>query len=449
MLERKKDVMRKLLAIWLGKLLTVVGKLVGKKSSSSPGAYALKICPDFVRGLNKCVSKGVIVTCGTNGKTTTNNLMATALEAKGYRVLCNRLGANMLSGIATTLLQEMDIFGRLRADYACLEIDEAYTPIVFDYVKPDVMVITNLFRDQLDRYGEIDITSDIIKRAIAKVPNLKLVLNGDDPLCVQFGKEKGVKPYYYGISEKVLPQLDDTKEGRFCPLCGSEQKYAYYHYSQLGDFLCPHCGFERPKIDFEVKNVRLDTPMTFDINGQHMRINYKGFYNIYNLTAVYGALNVLGVGTDGFSWLLAGYKPQIGRMQEYKFNKPVILSLSKNPAGFNQAIATVNTDKRKKDVIIAINDKANDGRDVSWLWDVDFDKIADENLNTLTTTGIRLYDISLRFKYADIPVDFMTSDMAEAVKKCLETNSEVVYVLVNYTALYSTESVLKKLGGEA
>lgn len=448
MLERKKDVMRKLLAIWLGKLLTVVGKLVGKKSSSSPGAYALKICPDFVRGLNKCVSKGVIVTCGTNGKTTTNNLMATALEAKGYRVLCNRLGANMLSGIATTLLQEMDIFGRLRADYACLEIDEAYTPIVFDYVKPDVMVITNLFRDQLDRYGEIDITSDIIKRAIAKVPNLRLVLNGDDPLCVQFGMEKGVKPYYYGISEKVLPQLDDTKEGRFCPVCGSEQKYAYYHYSQLGDFLCPHCGFERPKIDFEVKNVCLDAPMTFDINGQHMRINYKGFYNIYNLIAVYGALNVLGVGTDGFSWLLAGYKPQIGRMQEYKFNKPVILSLSKNPAGFNQAIATVNTDKRKKDVIIAINDKANDGRDVSWLWDVDFDKIADENLNTLTTTGIRLYDISLRFKYADIPVDFMTSDMAEAVKKCLETKSEVVYVLVNYTALYSTESVLKKLGGE-
>lgn len=448
MLERKKDVMRKLLAIWLGKLLTVVGKLVGKKSSSSPGAYALKICPDFVRGLNKCVSKGVIVTCGTNGKTTTNNLMATALEAKGYKVLCNRLGANMLSGIATTLLQEMNIFGRLRADYACLEIDEAYTPIVFDYVKPDVMVITNLFRDQLDRYGEIDITSDIIKRAIAKVPNLKLVLNGDDPLCVQFGMEKGVKPYYYGISEKVLPQLDDTKEGRFCPVCGSEQKYAYYHYSQLGDFLCPHCGFERPKIDFEVKNVCLDAPMTFDINGQHMRINYKGFYNIYNLIAVYGALNVLGVGTDGFSWLLAGYKPQIGRMQEYKFNKPVILSLSKNPAGFNQAIATVNTDKRKKDVIIAINDKANDGRDVSWLWDVDFDKIADENLNTLTTTGIRLYDISLRFKYADIPVDFMTSDMAAAVKKCLETKSEVVYVLVNYTALYSTESVLKKLGGE-
>lgn len=435
--------MRRLIAIWLGKALTIAGRLMGKKSSSSPGEYALKICPWLVKDLNKCITKGIIVTCGTNGKTTTNNLMCSALEAKGYKVLCNKLGANMLNGIATTYLQAADIFGRVKADYACLEIDEAYTPIVFDYVKPDVMIITNLFRDQLDRYGEIDITSDILKRAIAKAPDLKLVLNGDDPLCVQFGK--GHKAYYYGISEKVLPQLDDTKEGRFCPVCGGEQQYNYYHYSQLGDFYCPHCGFKRPDIDFEVKNVSLKTPMKFTLNGRAMEINYKGFYNIYNLIAVYGAMSVLNEGTDDFSRLLSGYRPQIGRMQEFSFRKPVILSLSKNPAGFNQAIATVNTDERKKDVIIAINDKANDGRDVSWLWDVDFDKIKDEHLNTLITTGIRVWDISLRFKYADINPDYMTDSMYDAVKRCLETNSEVVYVLVNYTALYPTESVLNEL----
>lgn len=435
--------MRRLIAIWLGKLLTIIGKLMGKKSSSSPGEYALRICPNLIKNLNSCVTKGIIVTCGTNGKTTTNNLICSALEAKGYKVLCNKLGANMLNGIATTYLQSASIFGKVKADYACLEIDEAYTPIVFDHVKPNVMIITNLFRDQLDRYGEIDITSDILKRAIAKVPDLKLILNGDDPLCVQFGE--GHKAYYYGISEQVLPQLDDTKEGRFCPVCGEEQQYNYYHYSQLGDFYCPHCGFKRPKIDFEVKNVSLKTPMKFTVNGQPMEINYKGFYNIYNLIAVYGAMSVLGEGTDDFSALLSGYKPQIGRMQEFAFNKPVILSLSKNPAGFNQAIATVNTDDRKKDVIIAINDKANDGRDVSWLWDVDFDKIKDEHLNTLTTTGIRVWDISLRFKYADINVDFMTDSMHDAVKRCLETDSEVVYVLVNYTALYPTEAVLNDL----
>lgn len=437
--------MRKLIAIWAGKLLSILGRIIGKKSSSSPGEYALRICPELISNLNQYVKKSIIVTCGTNGKTTTNNLMCSALEAKGYKVLCNRLGANMLNGIATAFLQAASLTGKLSVDYACLEIDEAYTPVLFKYFKPDIMVITNLFRDQLDRYGEIDITSDKILSAIREVPSLKLVLNGDDPLCVQFGREKNVRAYYYGISEKVLPQTDDTKEGRFCPVCGGEQVYKYYHYSQLGDYFCPHCGFKRPKIDFEVKNVRLETPMKFTVNGKPMSINYKGFYNIYNLIAVYGALTVAGEDTKDFSKLLEGYKPQIGRMQEFPFKKPVILSLSKNPAGFNQAIATVNSDKRRKDVIIAINDLANDGRDVSWLWDVDFDKIHDENLNTLTTTGIRVWDISLRFKYSDIKVDHMTHDMADAVKRALATDSEVVYVLVNYTALYSTEAVLNEL----
>lgn len=435
--------MMRLPAIWLGKALTAAGRIMGKKSSSSPGAIALKLCPGLINDLNKRVSKKIIVTCGTNGKTTTNNLLCSALEAKGYKVLCNRLGANMLSGIATAYLQEADIFGRMNVDYACLEVDEAYTPIVFDRVKPDVMVITNLFRDQLDRYGEIDITSDIIKRAVRKAPSVQLVLNGDDPLCAQFGGLAQAK--YYGISEKVLPQTNDTKEGRFCPVCGEEQNYNYYHYSQLGDYCCPKCGFKRPKADYDVTNVHLGTPMTFEINNQPISVNYKGFYNIYNLAAVYGVMDILGEGTEDFNRLLENYKPQIGRMQEFAFNKPVILSLSKNPAGFNQAIATVNTDKRKKDVIVAINDKANDGRDVSWLWDVDFDRIKDENLNLLITTGIRLWDISLRFKYAGIKVDMMTHDMAEAVKNALNSDSEAVYVLVNYTALYPTESVLNEL----
>lgn len=435
--------MRKLLAVWAGKLLTLAGHIIGKKSSSSPGEYALRICPGLVRDLNKYITKGVIVTCGTNGKTTTNNLLCSALEKKGYKVLCNRLGANMLNGVATAFLQQADIFGRLKADYACLEIDEAYTRIVFDYVKPDVMVITNLFRDQLDRYGEIDITSNILKEAIAKVPGIKLVLNGDDPLCVQFGR--GHDALYYGISEKVLPQLDDTKEGRFCPVCGAQLDFKYYHYSQLGDFSCPSCGFKRPAMDVEVKNVSLKTPMRFTVNGRPMEINYKGFYNIYNIIAVYGALEAAGESTENFAALLSDYKPQIGRMQEFAFKKPVILSLSKNPAGFNQAISTVNTDDRKKDVIIAINDLANDGRDVSWLWDVDFDKIKNDKLNTLTTTGIRKWDISLRFKYAGIMPDFITSDMREAVLRALDTDSEAVYVLVNYTALFPTEKVLSDL----
>ena len=440
--------MRRLIAIWAGKLLTAAGRLAGKKSTASPGAAALKIYPGLVKDVNKRVKKKVIVTCGTNGKTTTNNLLCTALEAKGFKVLCNRLGANMLSGIATAYVQTADIFGRLSVDYACLEVDEAYTPMIFSRIRPDIMVITNLFRDQLDRYGEIDITINILKHAISGAKGVKVILNADDPLCVQFGLGWCADPVYYGISEKVLPQTDDTKEGRFCPVCGDELSYKYYHYSQLGDFAGPKCSYKRPEPDDEVKNVSIGPPMRFDINGESMEVNYKGFYNIYNLAAVYAALDTAGESTDDFGSLLENYKPQIGRMKEFSFNKPVILSLSKNPAGFNQAIATVNSDERKKDVIIAINDLANDGRDVSWLWDVDFHKIKNDKLNRLMTTGIRVYDITLRFKYADIKVDMMTDSMKEAVLKALSDESEVVYVLVNYTALYPTEAVLKSLEGE-
>ena len=195
--------------------------------------------------------------------------------------------------------------------------------------------------------------------------------------------------------------------------------------------------------------------MKFTVNGDPIDVNYRGFYNIYNILAVYAATATMGISTDRFSDLLADYKPQIGRMELIDLGKPFILNLAKNPAGFNQAIQTVMLDKRKKDVIVAINDLANDGRDVSWLWDVDFDKLYDENLNSLTTTGIRVYDISLRFRYADVPVDFVTKSMKEALNRCRTTDAEVCYVLVNYTALYPTQTCMLELkkeikgGGEA
>lgn len=443
--------MRKLLAIWAAKISAVAGRLIGKKSSSSPGVIALKICPDLISRLSKNITHGVIVTCGTNGKTTTNNLLNTALLKCGYTTVCNNLGANMVGGIATAFALAADLKGGLKADWAVLEVDEASARRVFAHIKPNYMVITNLFRDQLDRYGEIDITVNLLNEAIDMANNVKLILNGDDPLTAQFGDGRDAK--YFGISEKVLPQIDETKEGQFCVKCGHEMKYNYFHYSQLGDYYCENCGNKRPAIDFDATNVNLSGSMKFTVNGSvNIDVNYRGFYNIYNILAVYSALSVMGINTDGFNAMLADYKPQIGRMELIDLGKPVILNLAKNPAGFNQAIQTVMLDKRKKDIIVAINDLANDGRDVSWLWDVDFDKLSDENLNTLITTGIRLYDISLRFKYADVKVDYITKNMKQAINRCLSTDSEVCYVLVNYTALYPTQTTMfeikKEIGGE-
>lgn len=433
------------MAIWLGKMVFLAGKITKRQTSSAPGELALKVCPTLISDMNKRVAKKIIVTCGTNGKTTTNNVICSALEAKGYKVMCNRIGANMLSGAVTAYIESATLSGKINADYACLEIDEAYARIIFRQIKPDVMVITNLFRDQLDRYGELDGTVKLINDAIDMADGVTLVLNADDPVCAQFGKKENVKALYYGVSEKVLEDEDNAKEGRFCPVCGSALSYNYHHYSQLGDFFCPGCDYKRPDPDYVINNVKLGVPMSFAINGEAYTVNYKGFYNILNLSAVYTALCAAGESVENFDRLLSGYKPPSGRMQEFNLKKPVVLSLSKNPAGFNQAITTVNADSRKKDVILAINDGAGDGRDISWIWDVNFQKLRNENTNTLSVTGVRRYDTALRFKYDDTEVDVLTDSMKDAILKALDTDSEIIYVMVNYTAMYSTEAILKEL----
>ncbi len=438
--------MKKLLAVWAVKILTIAGKIMGKKSTSGPGEIALKICPDLIKRLAGNVGKEIIVTCGTNGKTTTNNLLYTALTKGGYEVVCNNLGANMIGGIATAFASKCNIFGKFTADYACLEIDEASATKVFDHIKPDVMVITNMFRDQLDRYGETEQTMELLNNAIEKAEGVTLVLNGDDPLTTAFGENRNAK--FFGISEKVLSNEDNSSEGRFCIKCGSPMKYNFVHYSQLGDFYCEECGNKRPEIDYEAKEIDLSESLKFQINGKHIDLNYRGFYNIYNVLAVYSVMEIIGVDTKHFNGLMSDYKPQIGRMEEFDLGKPFILNLAKNPAGFNQAIETVLQDKRKKDVIIAINDKPGDGIDVSWLWDVDFEKIGEAELNKLYTTGIRVYDLALRFKYSGIEPDMVTEDMEKAIINAMETDAEVCYVLVNYTALFGTQKILKAMRKE-
>ncbi len=445
--------MRALFAIWAAKLSAIVGRLLGKKSSSTPGSIALKLCPDLIRILSPKLRRGIVVTCGTNGKTTTNNLLNTALKKCGYTTVCNDLGANMLSGVATAFCEGCNLFGKLNADWAVLEIDEAFARRVFTHLTPNYMVVTNLFRDQLDRYGEIETTMALLKEATDMHPNLTLILNGDDPISSQLGE--GHKAYYYGISEQVLPQEEKTREGRFCAKCGKEQEYHFHHYNQLGDYYCPHCGNKRPQIDFSATNVNLSASMKFSVNDTPIDVNYRGFYNIYNILAVFSSLKVMGIACGDFNQILSDYQPQIGRMELIELTKPFILNLAKNPAGFNQAIQTVMLDKRKKDVILAMNATANDGKDLSWLWDTEFDKLHDETLNQLYLSGVRRHDLALRFKYADIPVTKICDTMEDALHACLNTDAEVCYVLVNYSMLFSTQNTMLKLkeslnpGGES
>ncbi len=436
---------RNSIAIIACKMLITAGKLMGKKGSSAPGTVAMKIAPNILRDLSKQITGEIIAVCGTNGKTTTNNLLYDLLCSKGKRVVCNNVGANMLQGVACSFIAKANIWGRLNCDYAAIECDEASLRHVVKHITPDKIVITNMFQDQLDRYGEVEMTVALLNEAIEKLPDVTLVLNCDDPVCMHFAKHGNC--IFYGIDHKGNTGDFDKQ---LCIQCGDELKYDKRYYSQLGHYHCDKCGFARPECDYSALNVSTDNGISFDVhyNGKmtSLALNYRGFYNIYNVLASFCAFESTGLGTDGINDVYNSYKPQIGRMETFCIGgKTVVLNLFKNPAGFNQSIETVASDTRKKDILIALNDNPSDGRDVSWIWDSDFERLADANINSITCSGMRRYDLALRAKYADLG-SIQTCDITpDTVKQLIEKSGEVCYMLVNYTALFSTQTILKEL----
>ncbi|MBQ4110717.1 MAG: DUF1727 domain-containing protein [Clostridia bacterium] len=441
---------RFLLAVWACKMLIIAGRMAGKKSSSGPGEIAMKICPDILKILSKKVKKQIIAVCGTNGKTTTNNMICSILEKKGYSVVCNKIGANMLPGTVTAFIEKTGFFGKINADYATLEIDEASARHIFKHLNPDVMLITNLFRDQLDRYGEIEMTAGFLKEALDLTKDTTLIINGDDPVCAAIAKDYGKKVIAFGISENADINLDEAKEGQFCKYCGKPLEYEYYHYSQLGSYKCPGCDFKRPEISVEATGIDISDGLKFTVNKKN-RINvaYRGFYNIYNILAALAVSEQINVDLSDINEILSDYKPQIGRMEKFDLGKPVILNLAKNPAGFNQAIFTVLADDKKKDIIVAINDNPGDGKDVSWIWDVDFEKLSDCKVGKIAYLGIRKYDLEVRFKYADINKEGKVyNDLKTAIKEMLQKDGEILYLLVNYTVIFEAQNILKELEKE-
>ncbi|MDO4276073.1 MAG: MurT ligase domain-containing protein [Eubacteriales bacterium] len=440
---------RRIAAVWAAKTVGYTCKKLGRQGVTWAGKIALKLCPSILEELSAQVRDKIFVVCGTNGKTTTNNMLCAALEAEGKKVICNHTGSNMLNGVVAAFVLGAKWNGRLDADYACIEADEASTRYIFPAIKPDYMVMTNLFRDQLDRYGEIDTTMNILEEMIRKVPKMQIIVNGDDALSAYLAMDSGNSFITYGISSPVMKnETNEIREGRFCKRCGERLQYSFYHYSQLGDYRCPECGFERPPIDYDARDVKVGDQLCFTVEDKHIVANYKGFYNVYNILAAYAGVRTAGFAADRFNDMLRGFNPENGRMEQFRIKGTgIVLNLAKNPAGFNQNISAVMQDKAPKDLIIAINDNAQDGIDISWLWDVDFDLFQDESIRSITVSGIRCQDMRLRLKYVDIPSK-LEEDVEKAIRSCIDNGTGNLYVLVNYTALFSTRNILKKLEGE-
>lgn len=423
------------------------------RGSSLPGLVALKIHPRLLSHFVRQVRRGVVMVTGTNGKTTTNNMLARMVADAGLRAVVNAEGANLVTGIATAFIRAASWRGRIFCDYALLEVDEATFPRAAAQVRPGAVVVTNFFRDQLDRYGELDRTVALIRDALADLENVRLILNADDPLVAQLAAT-GHAATFYGLGRhaEVSPTSTAAREGRFCPFCGHALTYDYYHYSQLGNFRCPSCGFSRPRAQVEGEGVFAGARysrcrLRYPGGTQELVLGQPGLYNLYNALAAFAAGLFLGLDPARMAGSLSSYLPATGRMERFRCGeKPVLLNLVKNPTGFNEGLRALLHLDPPVDLLIALNDNDADGRDVSWIWDVDFEMLEgmQERINLIFCTGQRGEEMAVRLKYAGVPLGKIVTEgrMEEAVRGVLRASGSSACLLATYTALWPVERIL-------
>ena len=442
--------LRSRFAVRCAKITSFLSKKMNRGSGATlPGYVARRIDPNILKEISGQVRDKILVTMGTNGKTTTNAILCRALEAEGKKVIINRTGANMMNGIISAFVLATDRKSRLDADFACIEVDELAAAGVLPQLSPDCGVLTNISRDQLDRFGEVDITFNKLMAAVASVPEMKLIITCDDILSCSLAQESGNPYVTCGISEQIFDDISrsEIRESIFCRKCGSKLEYDFFHYGQLGIYHCPSCGWERPEPDFSAENItmREDGLYSFDLDGEHIDSTARTPYNIYNTLSAYTALKTAGAGYKKFKEMIESF--DYGNNRESVFHidgAKVQLHLAKNPIGFQQKVSLVLKDPAPKDIIIQINDTLQDGTDISWLWDVYFQYLADSNASSITTAGTRKYDMGLRLKYEDIPCR-STEDMEGTILELAKSGTKNLYVIVNYSGLYRTNHLLAEL----
>ncbi len=427
------------LALILSKASFLCLKFLRRPATSYPGYIALKVCPDFMVFSKDYIKNGFINVTGTNGKTTTSGLIAHIFENSNQGVIHNLKGANMLTGIVNVFASFITPFKKF--EYAVVETDEAFLTKVYDYVKGDCLVVTNLFRDQLDRYGELDYTAKIIQEAIRKNVDLKLILNADDPIVASFDNGNTV---YYGFEDvEYLCRFKDCSnapsETFNCP-CGEPLKYEKRFYAQQGHYYCPVCGYKRPECNYSATVKIFDENLSISVKHHGITSQFEvglvGLYNAYNALAAIATAFENGFSQQEIQAALNNYHSVFGRTETRLINgHKVIIQLIKNPAGASEVLKTVDLNSN---IVIAINDNYADGRDVSWLWDSDFEQLRDIN-KKIFVSGSRAYDMAVRLKYANVPVEkiIVEPNIKKAVKILTSTTpkDEKITILPSYTAL--------------
>lgn len=435
------------------KINTSLGLLAGKTSqkvlkslgrgTTLPGKIALKFDKDILQTLAKDYE--IVVITGTNGKTLTTALTVSILREVFGQVVTNTGGANMITGITTTFLTAKR--NKTGKQIAVLEVDEASLSRICDYISPTLFVVTNIFRDQMDRFGEIYTTYQMILDAIKKVPQATVLMNGDSPLFHSMTLKNEIR--YYGFdTKKTEPRLAHyNTEGILCPRCQHILKYRLNTYANLGDYVCENCGFQRPLLDYAVTEL-VDLSYnhsSFVIDGQDYEINVGGLYNIYNALAAVAVAEFFDIKASRIRHAFHNSKAVFGRQESFAIgDKQCTLILIKNPVGASQALDMIGLSPFSFTLSVLLNANYADGIDTSWIWDAQFEKIEEMDIPAVYAGGVRHSEIARRIRVAGYPKEQLKefselNQVFEAIKK---QEVKHAYILATYTAMLEFRELL-------
>ena len=438
-----------MIAILTAKLVSKCLRIMGKGATTLPGRIALKMKYNILNTL----SRGVKIICvtGTNGKTTSCAMLEYALKSQNISYFINKSGANMISGVATSFIENSNLLGRCKREYAILECDENSFPEISRYLDAEVVAVTNIFRDQLDRYGEMDNALNSIVNAISNMPETVLVLNADCPITYSISEKCDNRIITFGINgDYKLKTADDIA---FCPVCSSELLYKSRVYSRLGDYFCPRCAYKRvfPDVFAEDINISEDglTEFFINVNGKRMLASSPlgGIYNVYNYCCAAAVLDTLGIDATA---ALCGFSGAFGRMERFFFGgREILLLLVKNPVGIANCISYVSSMKNGLNMVFALNDNEADGIDVSWIWDASFVKLKN-SYSSVYTIGKRAFDMALRLKYDGLEnCKIIDGEKWQELIDIIKSDNSDFVIFANYTAMMNMRRhFIKAFGGK-
>jgi UDP-N-acetylmuramyl tripeptide synthase len=450
------------MAISAGKLAGASGRLLHIGGGTSlPGMIARRIDPDVLKSVVGASKAKKIVITGSNGKTTTARMTAAIADAGGHRVSQNRTGSNLLQGVTSVAVNFADIFGRLDSDVLLFEIDEATIPLAVPEIQPDVVVITNIFRDQLDRFGELYAVANALNTMLEKLPErATILLNGNDPQVANFGQNAKAKRLFFGLEtlEIGTPVPEQSADIIRCIHCNHDLAYEVAYLSHLGLYRCPNCGYTLPKLDIAATSIQLaddgegPTQVTLRTpNGEmQLSIPLPGLHNVYNAAAAIGAALAAGFPQDKIQPALSAIRPAFGRLEKIQAgDKTIYLTFVKNPTSFNLMLRLIAQHAGQKHLLVAFSNTVVDGEDFAWLWDVELEEIA-ENILDAVCSGNKSEEIAMRLKYAEWPVEKISrvADQEAALDAAL-SNVEpggTLYIMSGYTPTQELRKIMQKRG---